>query len=148
MRGEKGRTTKSSPELFYGPCSSFTQADKRIIQSLLLALKPLSKVRGSAQRKQESVPLRLVTAFLAVASNEGQGVNEYARSLGIHRANASRFIHELADRWRTGSPGLDLIRIDHDEGSEQPNKQKIFLTKKGRAVARTTLRRLLSQQTK
>ena len=147
MRGEKGRTTKSSPELFYGPCSSFTQADKRIIQSLLLALKPLSKVRGSAQRKQESVPLRLVTAFLAVASNEGQGVNEYARSLGIHRANASRFIHELADRWRS-RPGLDLIRIGDDEGSEQPNKQQIFLTKKGRAVARTTLRRLLGPQTK
>jgi hypothetical protein len=131
-----------------GPDPSFTRADKRIIQSLLLALKPLSNLRGSTERARQAVPLRLVTAFLTVASNEGQGVNEYARSLGIHRANMSRFIHELADRWRNGSPGLDLIRIDHDEGSEQPNKQKIFLTKKGRAVARTTLRRLLSQQTK
>lgn len=146
MRG-KGRTTKSSPKFFMGPDPSFTRDDKRIIQSLLLALEPLSKVRGSAQRKRESVPLRLVTAFLAVASNEGQGVNEYARCLGIHRANTSRFIHELADRWRS-RPGLDLIRIDDDEGSEQPNKREIFLTKKGRAVARMTLRRLLGPQTK
>jgi hypothetical protein len=130
------------------PDPSFTRADKRIIQNLLLALKPLSNLRGSAQRKQQAVPLRLVTAFLAVASNEGQSINEYARSLGIHRANTSRFIHELADRWRNGSPGLDLIRIDDDEGSEQPNKQEIFLTKKGRAVARMTLRRLLGPQTK
>jgi DNA-binding MarR family transcriptional regulator len=131
-----------------GPNPSFTRADKRIIQSLLLALKPLSNLRGSTERERQAVPLRLVTAFLAVASNEGQGVNEYARCLGIHRSNMSRFIHELADRWRNGGPGLDLIKIDHDEGSEQPNKQKIFLTTKGRAVARTTLRRLLSQQTK
>ena len=131
-----------------GPDPSFTQADKRIIQSILLALKPLSNLRGSTERERQAVPLRLVTAFLAVASNEGHGVNEYARSLGIHRANMSRFIHELADRWRNGSPGLDLIRIDDDEGSEQPKKQEIFLTEKGRAVARTTLRRLLSQQTK
>ena len=144
MRG-KGRTTKSSPKFFMGPDPSFTRDDKRIIQSLLLALKPLSNLRGSAQREQ--VPLRLVTAFLAVASNEGQGVNEYARCLGIHRANTSRFIHELADRWRS-RPGLDLIRIDEDEGSEQPHKQEIFLTKKGRAVARMTLRRLLGPQTK
>ena len=62
-----------------GPDPSFTQADKRIIQSLLLALEPLSNIArlGPAETV---VPLRLVTAFLAVASNEGQGVNEYARS--------------------------------------------------------------------
>jgi hypothetical protein len=120
---------------------SITRPDKRIIQSLLLALEPLSNLRGPSQ----VLPLRLVTAFLAVASNEGEGVCEYARCLGIHRATMSRFIHELADRSRGGGPGLDLIRID--EGSGRPKKQEIFLTKRGRAVARAMLRRLPSPQT-
>ena len=115
------------------PDPSFTRADKRIIQSLLLALEPLSNLRGP-------VPLRLVTTFLTVASNEGHGVCEYARCVGIHRAVMSRFIHELADRSRTGKPGLGLIRIDQGEG--RPNRQEIFLTKKGHAVAAAMFRSL------
>ena len=62
---------------------SITPDDKRTIQSLLLALEPLSNLRGNP------VKLRLVTAFLAVASNEGKGLSEYARCLGIHRATIS-----------------------------------------------------------
>ena len=83
---------------------SITPGDKRIIQSLLLALEPVSNLRGP-------VPLRLVTAFLTVATNEGKGVSEYARCLGIHRATTFRFIHELTDRSRHGGPGLGLISI-------------------------------------
>ena len=84
---------------------SITPGDKRIIQSLLLALEPVSNLRG------HPVKLRLVTAFLAVATNEGKGLSEYARCLGIHRATISRFIYELADRSRYGGPGLGLISI-------------------------------------
>ena len=113
---------------------SITPDDKRTIQSLLLALEPLDGL----------VPLRWVTAFLTVANNEGKGVCEYARCLGIHRATTSRFIHELTDRSRHGGPGLGLIRID--EGSGRPNRQEIFLSKKGHAVARAMLRRLPSPQ--
>jgi hypothetical protein len=65
---------------------SITSGDKRIIQSLLLALEPVSNLGGL-------VPLRLVTAFLTVATDEGKGVSEYARCLGIHRATVFRFIH-------------------------------------------------------
>src|ERR1700735_3204734 len=92
---------------------SITQGDKRIIQSLLLALEPLSNLRGNP------VKLRLVTAFLAVASNEGKGLSEYARCLGIHRATISRFIYELADRSRYGGPGLGLICIYKVSGGDQ-----------------------------
>jgi DNA-binding MarR family transcriptional regulator len=120
---------------------SITRADKRVIQSVLSALEPLSNVRGA----RGPVPVRLVTAFLAVASNEGQGLGEYARSLGIHRANVSRFIHELADRSRDGGPGLGLVSID--EGGRPNRQQEIFLTKKGRAVARAMQRSLRSRQT-
>jgi DNA-binding MarR family transcriptional regulator len=117
---------------------SITPGDKRIIQSLLLALEPVSNLGGL-------VPLRLVTAFLTVATNEGKGISEYARRLGIHRATVFRFIHELSDRSRHGAPGRGLIRID--EGSGRPNRQEIVLTKKGRAVARAMLRSLPSPQT-
>ena len=58
------------------------------------------------------VPLRLVTVFLAVATNEGKGVNEYARRLGFDRSVMSRFGRELADRSRDGGPGLGLVSID------------------------------------
>jgi hypothetical protein len=121
-----------------GSALSITRSDKRIIESLLLALEPLSKLSGP-------VPLRLVATFLTVASNEGQGVCEYARCLGIHRAVMSRFIHNLADRARNGDPGLDLIMIE--EGPGRPNKQQIFLTKKGHAVAEAMFRNLRSHQT-
>jgi hypothetical protein len=116
---------------------SITSGEKRIIQSLLLALEPVSNLGGL-------VPLRLVTAFLTVATNEGKGVSEYARCLGIHRATVFRFIHELSDRSRHGAPGLGLIRIDEGSG---PNRQEIVLTKKGRAVAGAMLRSLPSPQT-
>jgi len=121
-----------------GSDRSITRGDKRIIQSLLLALEPVSNLGGL-------VPLRLVTAFLTVATNEGKGVSEYARCLGIHRATTFRFIHELTDRSRHGGPGLGLIKIH--QGSGRPNRQEIFLTKKGRTVARAMLRRLPSPQT-
>ena len=120
---------------------SITRADKQIIQSLLLALEPLSNIRSS----RGPVLLRLATAFLVVASNEGQGLNEYARRLGIDRSVMSRFIHELADRSRNGGPGLGLVSID--EGGRPNRQQEISLTKKGRAVARTMQRSLRSPQT-
>jgi len=120
---------------------SITRADKRIIQSLLLALEPLSKMRGP----RGPVPLRLATAFLAVASNEGQGLNEYARRLGIDRSVISRIIHEIADRSRDGGPGLGLISIH--EGGRPNRQQEIFLTKKGHAVARAMQRSFRSPQT-
>jgi DNA-binding MarR family transcriptional regulator len=107
-------------------------------KALLLALEPVSNLRGP-------VPLRLVTAFLTVAANEGEGVCEYARCLGIHRGTASRLIHELTDRSRHGGPGLGLISIY--TGSGRPSRQEIVLTKKGRAIARAVLRRLPSPQT-
>jgi hypothetical protein len=114
-----------------GSDPSITRADKRILQSLLLALEPLSNTRGP----RAPAPLRLVTTFLTVVSNEGQGVNEYSRCLGIHRSVMSRYVHELADRSRDGGPGLGFISIGEDSG--RPNRQQeIFLTKKGHAVAR------------
>ena len=118
--------------------SDFTRNEKRTMQSLLLALEPLLNLAGP-------IPLRLATTFLTIASNEGQGVCEYARCLGVHRAVMSKHVHVLADRLRSGDPGLGLIRIE--EGLSRPNRQAIFLTPKGRSVAAAMLRPLHSSQT-
>jgi hypothetical protein len=63
----------------------------------------------------------------------------------MHRAVMTRYIHELADHTRTGGPGLGLLRID--EGSHRPNRQEIYLTKKGQSVAMAMLRSLRGSQT-
>jgi hypothetical protein len=63
----------------------------------------------------------------------------------MHRAVMSRFIHNLADRARNGDPGLGLITIQ--EGSGRPNRQQIFLTEKGHAVAEAMFRNFRSHRT-
>ena len=52
--------------------TDFTRNEKRTMQSLLSALEPLLNLAGP-------VPLRLVTTFLTVASNEGSSPRNQAR---------------------------------------------------------------------
>ena len=84
------------------PSDSITLNDKRATRALLWALKPLSNLR-------RPVPLPSLTAFLMVVLDEGRGVNEYARAVGIHRAAMSRNLHAIGDRARNGGPGLGLV---------------------------------------
>jgi hypothetical protein len=67
-------------------------SDKRAIQILLWALKPLSSLRGC-------IPLPFVTTFLMVALNQGEGVCAYARMMGMHRAIMSRYLRAIQKRW-------------------------------------------------
>jgi hypothetical protein len=71
-------------------------SDKRTIQILLWALKPLSSLRGS-------IPLPFVTTFLMVALNEGEGVCAYARMMGIYRAIMCWYLRAIGDRARNAS---------------------------------------------
>src|SRR5271169_1355319 len=116
-----------------GSNPSVTPREKRGIQTLLSALKPLSDLRGP-------VPLQLVTTFLTVASNEGTCAHEYSRVLGLRRAMMSRYVHELGDRARRGGPGLGLIRFEPDP--QWSNRQLIYLTTKGHAVVAEVFRNL------
>jgi DNA-binding MarR family transcriptional regulator len=102
----------------------------------LLALQPFLNLRP--------VALRTVTAFLIIASNEGKSPADYARYLKTDRSSMSKIIYDLADRARDGGPGLGLVQID--EPSTPRTKQAVFLTKKGRAFARTMFEQLRNQQ--
>jgi DNA-binding MarR family transcriptional regulator len=102
------------------------RSDRREIQSLLWALKPLSNLRGS-------IPLRFVTTFLMVALDEGKGVNAYARAVGTHRSVMSRYLRQIGDRARNGGPGLGLVAVKRHPTDLL--KYQVFLTDKGRSIA-------------
>lgn len=102
-----------------------SESDRKVAQAFLWALKPLTNLR---------MPLPSLTAFLMVALNEGEGVNVYARSAGIHRAEMSRILHAIGDRARNGGPGLGLIHIERPDAD--PLRTRISLTSKGRSIAK------------
>jgi hypothetical protein len=111
--------------------SRITPGDKRAIQILLWALKPLVNLRGS-------IPLPFVTTFLMVALDEGEGVGAYARAAGISRAAMSRYLRDIGDRARNGGPGLGLVTIKPHP--TDPRRCQAFLTDKGRSVAEAIFR--------
>lgn len=105
---------------------SITRSDKIAAQALLWALRPLSNLH-------RPMPLPFMTAFLMVALDEGKGVNDYARAVGIHRAAMSRNLHAIGDRARNCGPGLGLVTIEPHPAN--PIKSRVFLTAKGRSIA-------------
>jgi hypothetical protein len=101
-------------------------SDKRAIQTLLWALKPLVNLRGS-------IPLPFVTTFLMVALDEGKGVGNYASAIGVSRFAMSRYLRDIGNRARNGGPGLGLVTIEPHP--IDPRRRQVFLTAKGRSVA-------------
>lgn len=113
--------------------SPLSEGDRKAAQAFLWALKPLANLR-------KPMPLPSVIAFLLIALDEGNGVNAYARAFGIDRSIMSRTLHAIGERARSGGPGLGLITM-----KPHPLDQKrvqIFLTSKGRSVAKEIFRQL------
>ena len=107
--------------------------DKRVIQTLLSALRPLSSLR-------RSIPLPYALTFLTVALDEGKPVGVYAREMDFNRWVMSRYLQCIGDRGRNGEAGLGLVTIKRIQG--YPTRTKVFLTDKGRAVAAQVFRNL------
>ncbi len=109
------------------------QSDKRVIQTLLWALKPLTNLRGS-------IPLPYVTIFLMVALDEGKSVSAYARTLGVKdRRIMSRYLRVIGERARSGGPGLGLVTV---EKHPSHSRARVLLTAKGRSVAQAILQQM------
>ena len=102
-------------------------SDKRVIQALLWALKPLSNLR------RRSIPLPYAVASLTVALEEGKPVGRYAHELDLNRYVMTRHMQCIADRGRIGKAGLGLVTIRRTHG--YPTRTEVFLTDKGRALA-------------
>jgi hypothetical protein len=100
--------------------------DKRVVQTLLWALKPLSNLR-------RSIPLPYAITFLTVALEEGKPIGTYAREMDVNRWVMTRIMQSIGDKARNGTGGLGLVTIKRTTG--YPTRTEVFLTEKGRAVA-------------
>jgi len=118
--------------------SALTTVERETNEHLLSALEPLINLR-------DSIPFTFVTAFLAVALEEGQSPSSYARGAGVHRYTMHRRLHALGDRSQSGAPGFDLVRFEEDP-KRVCNMHRIYLTPKGRAIAANIFRNLKRQQ--
>ncbi len=114
------------------------QAEKKALQSLLWALKPLSNLRGS-------IPLPFATVFLMIALDEGHGVNAYARAMGIHRSAMSRYLRDIGARARNGGAGLGLVTVKPHRGDQR--RHEVLLTPKGRSIIKQIVRHIRRSQT-
>jgi hypothetical protein len=101
-------------------------SDKRVIQTLLWALKPLANLR-------RSIPLPYALTFLTVALDEGKPVGTYAREMDVNSWVMTRIMQSIGDKARSGGAGLGLVTIKRTTG--YPTRTEVFLTDKGRAVA-------------
>jgi len=109
-----------------GKIEAIAPGDKRVIQTLSSALKPLSNLR-------RSIPLPYALTFLTVALDEGKPVGVYAKEMDFNRWVMSRYLQCIGDRGRNGEAGLGLVTIKRIQG--YPTRTEVFLTNKGRAVA-------------
>jgi hypothetical protein len=100
--------------------------DKRVVQILLWALKPLANLR-------RTIPLQYALTFLTVALDEGKPVGTYAREMDVNRWVMTRIMQSIGDKARSGGAGLGLVTIKRTTG--YPTRTEVFLTEKGRAVA-------------
>ena len=71
--------------------------DKRVIQTVLSALRPLSSLR-------RSIPLPYALTFLTVALDEGKPVGVYAREMDFNRWVMSRYLQCIGDRGEMAKP--------------------------------------------
>jgi hypothetical protein len=109
-------------------------SDRKAIQTLLSALKPISDLRD------RPIPLPFAVVFLSVVLNEGQPVGWYAKELNMTRFAAFKYIRSIGHRAENNAAGLRLVTIKRGYRV----KTAVVLTDKGRAVAAEVFRRLAS----
>ena len=108
-------------------------SDKRVLQTLLWALKPFVNLR-------RSIPLPYALTFLTVALEEGKAVGTYAREMNVNRWVMTRIMQTIGDKARNGGPGLELVTIKRT--ARRPTRTEVFLSDKGRKVADQVFRQL------
>ena len=107
-------------------------SDRKAIQTLLSALRPISDLRD------RPIPLPFAVVFLSVVLNEGQPVGWYAKELNMTRFAAFKYIRSIGHRAENNAAGLKLVTINRGYRV----KTAVVLTDKGRAVAAEVFRRL------
>jgi hypothetical protein len=125
--GADRKTSSADRQEDSGQPEQISPKDRKAVQTLLSALKPISDVRD------RPIPLPFAVVFLSVMLNEGQPVGWFAKDLNMTRFAVSKTIRSIGHRASDNAPGLGLVTIKRHLGYRV--KTAIVLTDKGRAVA-------------
>ena len=132
--GADRKTSSADRQEDSGQPEQISPKDRKAVQTLLSALKPISDVRD------RPIPLPFAVVFLSVMLNEGQPVGWYAKELNMTRFAMSKYIRSIGPRAENDALGLRLVTIKRSQGGR--GKSAVVLTDKGRAVAAEVFRRL------
>ena len=110
-----------------------TDADARLLRKSASLINAFRSV-------DPAMPLGYAAAFLAVATNPGQGVTYYADALGMLRPVCSRVLLEIGVKTRTGGPGYELV--DRVQNSADMRNVNYYLTAKGRKLLAAVLKQV------
>ncbi len=112
------------------------QIDDREREVLLRLLRSLNVFKLLNER----MPLQYVTSFLAVATDEGNGVTHYAKRLGVNVTTMSRHLLDIGERNRNMEPGYGLVTYRADP--LELRKHQYFLTPKGKQLIHSIMREI------
>lgn len=105
--------------------ANVTKEERAVLNAHLRAIEPFKNLR-------ETMPLQYVTAFLLVATEEGQNITWYAKQAGISQALMVRHLADLGDVNRYHNEGLGLVEQFDDPMDKRFRLMR--LTAKGRGV--------------
>lgn len=119
------------PQAERKPMTTPPQEDR---QAIVMCIKVLDEFR----RVRPDIPASHIYSFLTVALEEGQGVHEYARDVGIPPTTMTRHLLDLGSMTRHRKPGLGLLvqRMDPND----MRKHQTFLSATGRALLHRVVR--------
>lgn len=103
----------------------------------------LSKLMGSLsvfKILKETMPLQYVLTFLAVATDEGKSVREYAQVLGVNATTMSRHLLDIGPRNRQMTEGYNLVA--YRANPFELRKHEYYITPKGKTLIRQILKEL------
>lgn len=110
---------------------TLSEEERAFCRALRLALEPFRQLNPS-------MPLSYIVAFLEVATEEGQGVSEYAAKLGVPPSVMTRNLLDIGDRNRQREEGYGLITQERDLFDLRKHNAKV--TPKGHTLTRAFIR--------
>jgi DNA-binding MarR family transcriptional regulator len=109
---------------------TLNEDERDAARTLLLALKPFRDIAPN-------MPLSYVIAFMTVAAEEGESVNDYAGKLDISPTVMTRNLLDIGDRNRMKEAGMGLITQERDLYDLRRHNARV--TPKGRQILHTAI---------
>ena len=95
-------------------------------------LKGLERALMAFRLLNDTMPLQYVITFLAVATDEGKGVKDYAERLGVNSTTMSRHLLDIGPRNRQMTDGYGLVQ--YRPNPMELRKHEYYITPKGRQL--------------